>query len=797
MPGGTGGGTVVWRCTRPRPNQRIGGSFGSTGPTRFHPLPLRCGSDSDTNPWPVILYGESVLCRGDGGSVTFGRYVEGLLFVALAFVPIGAASFAWRARLVPAWTGAVARLAEIVIGLATVTCVSELLGATHLFRAAAMVPVLAGLGTVGWYYGRRGVQNSVAAEHEMPRVPAPSNYQPRMKLGALVAVSVVAADWGSRTVDAFHHGMTSADTLWYHLPFAARFIQQGTIVPLHYIDSEPVTVFFPANSELIHALGMMFMGNDVSSPLVNLGWGAVALLAGWCIGRPYGIAPVSLTGVAILLVTPGLVATQPGGAYDDVVGLALILSCSALLITAVSVGGQSRLAGQGVAALAAGLALGTKFTLIAPVGALTIGVWVLARRGKRLTEGGLWLLLVALPGGFWYVRNLTAVGNPLPSLNIKLGPLALPGPVIGTPTPTVAHFLFNGSAWRHYFLPGLRLSFGPAWWALLALAGAGLILGAVAGPGRMPRMLAWVGLATAAAFLISPQYLAILGAPVNFVYNVRYADPAVVLGLGLLPIIPVLRRDWRPSLVLTVYVGVLAVTQLDGSIWPFDLFAQRFADPIGGADSLVGLTFGIVVLGLGLLLVHIRQARPEWRPTALAAIPVSIALLVSGFALQQGYLRNRYTNVNTPSYVTWAQHLSNARIAVAGDYTQIQYEMYGRDLTNYVQYVGRSEPHGGYAPITSCRNWRQVLNAGHYGYVLASTGLVSRRAQVFDTSSSYTKWTSTDPASALIRRDVLAIPGVPGYPGNTEYVGFSLFRLHGQLDLGACSTSGPRPVVPT
>jgi hypothetical protein len=591
--------------------------------------------------------------------------------------------------------------------------------------------------------------------------------------------------------------MTSADTLWYHLPFAARFVQQDTILPLHYIDSESVTVFFPANSELLHALGMMFMGNDVWSPLLNLGWASLAQLAGWCIGRPYGVAPVTLCGVAALLVTPGLVATQPGGAYDDIVGIALILSCSALLVTAVTVDGQSRLPGQGVAALAAGLALGTKFTLIAPVAALTVGVWVLARRGRRLSEGGIWLVLVALPGGFWYVRNQIAVGNPLPSLNLKLGPLALPGPVIGTPTPTVAHFFFNGGAWRQYFLPGLRLSFGPVWWALLACAGAGLILGAVSGPGRMPRMLGWVGLATGVAFLFSPQYLAILGAPVYFVYNVRYADPAVVLGLVLLPITPVFRRDWRPSLVLAGYVGILAVTQLDGTIWPIDLLAQRFADPIRGTDSLVGLMLGVAVLGLGLVIFRIRQARPRWRPSLLASVAVSIALLASGFALQQSYLRDRYTGPGTPSYVTWAQHVSNARIAVAGDYTQIQYEMYGRDLTNYVQYVGRSEAHGGYAPITNCRGWRQAINAGHYGYVLVSTSLVSRRSQVFGTPFSYTIWTGTDPDSTLIRRDILAIPAVPGFPGSTKYVGFSLFRIHGQLDPATCSSSGPEPVVPT
>ena len=62
---------------------------------------------------------------------------------------------------------------------------------------------------------------------------------------------------------------------------------------------------------------------------------------------------------------------------------------------------------------------------------------------------------------------------------------------------------------------------------------------------------------------------------------------------------------------------------------------------------------------------------------ARVVVPVSIALVVSGFGVQQLYLGNRYTSSNTPSYVVWAQHVSNVRIAVAGEYTQVQYELYG------------------------------------------------------------------------------------------------------------------------
>lgn len=88
--------------------------------------------------------------------MTSGRYLEGLLFIALALVPIGAAVHVWIRRLLPGWIGPPARLAEIVMGVAVVICVSEVLGAVQLFRIGATVPVLACVGVVAWYVGIRG-----------------------------------------------------------------------------------------------------------------------------------------------------------------------------------------------------------------------------------------------------------------------------------------------------------------------------------------------------------------------------------------------------------------------------------------------------------------------------------------------------------------------------------------------------------------------------------------------------------------------------------------------------------------
>ena len=108
--------------------------------------------------------------------------------------------------------------------------------------------------------------------------------------------------------------MTTVDTIWYHLPVAARFVQTGRVSGIQYLDQDPVTAFFPAGSSLLHGIGILMFGTDLVSTVVNVAWFALALVAAWCIGRPFGVAPGTTLRVAILLGTPGLVATQPSRA---------------------------------------------------------------------------------------------------------------------------------------------------------------------------------------------------------------------------------------------------------------------------------------------------------------------------------------------------------------------------------------------------------------------------------------------------------------------------------------------------
>ncbi|MGH9919552.1 MAG: hypothetical protein ACRD6W_11900, partial [Nitrososphaerales archaeon] len=632
-----------------------------------------------------------------------------------------------RKRLLPSWTGAPARLAAIVIALAMIVCTCEIVGALHQFRRG---PVLVGFVVVGagaWYLSRRFPSSEGPSPTSSSKDSIRSSVSRAEALAGLLSVSIVVADWSTRTIQALHHGMSSVDTLWYHLPFAARWVQQGAIGPLHYVDSGAITVFYPANSEIFHALGILFLGSDFLSPLLNSAWLALTLTAAWCIGRPFNAAPITLIGTTAVLVTPGLVATQPGGGYDDIVGLALLLCALAVLVNTSNALERPAAAQAGIAAAAAGLAFGTKYTFVAPVLALTACVIVWGPRGARAVRVATWVVVAFLTGSFWYLRNLFAVGNPLPSLR-HIGPLSLPGPPSTTPTTTVAHFLFRAHIWSDYYLPGLRLSLGPVWWLLLALLAVGFIVGMRPRAGPEVRVLAATGIVGGIGFLFTPQILTIYGVPVFFAVNLRYALPAIVPGVLCLGLAPMVRTTWFRWCLIGVFGLVLLGTQFDASIWPTNLTSPRFVPPVTGIDSLLGLLVGVAIglAGLVRLDSRIRNELSRLSVRAIAVATLVLVVLVGGFEVQQVYQRDRYASftlsASAPSVIySWAQHVQRARIAVFGFLAYLQYPLYGRLDSNYVQYVGQRGPHGSFTTPSSCVQWRSELNEGKFTYVLISS----------------------------------------------------------------------------
>jgi len=662
-----------------------------------------------------------------------GRYLLGAveIFLLVGFAWLGAAPV--RRRMVPTLDGLTAQLATAVLAIALLLGMAELLGTFGWFEVVpyCVAVVVVGLGLRLGVDGRRGGPSVLLGfsrgEGEAGRrwswgekqdAAAPEGPPRRPSIAGLVAlliaaVAVIHFALGVKT--RLSTGMTGFDSTWYHGPFAAGFFQGGDTWGLHFIAPQFLAWFYPANSEVLHGVGMLAFGRDLLSPLLNLGWFIGCLGAAWCIGRPYKVAPWSMALAAIALRVPAL-SDQAGEARNDVVGIFFLLAGVAFALAQRERGSYLPASGTAfalgpaaVVGLAAGLAAGTKLNFLLPAVVLVAGAALIAPRGFR------WRALVAagagalVGGGYWYLRNLAHTGNPLPWVK-HLGPIALPAPeqaLGGREGHSVLGYLTDGLAWTDWFLPGLHHGLTIFWPLLLVAATAGLFLCLGRRSDPALRVAAAVGLAAAFAWLIAPTSASGPdGVPRGFESGLRYLAPALVLGLALLPTAPQLRNRLA-SLLLT-------------SSFPVHTDWKRRSQRMGG------------------------------RELALLAAGTALLLVAVGYPIQRHYLQNRYAD---PTFTTpglnaafeWAQEIDDARIATT---STRQYPLFGRDLSNRVTYIGEEQPHGGFTAPTTCRRWRQLLNAGNYDYVITSRDRLEPGKPPYPPTA---RWTAAPGATVILR----------------------------------------------
>ena len=627
--------------------------------------------------------------------MTFGRWLLGVVLLAAIASTLAFGARAVRRRFLPELQGATAVLADAVIAVSALVVLAELLGVAGILDPVPLVLGAVAAGAGGIALGRRGRPAEAGASGAVGRsgTAAAGGRGVVLTWISFAGAALVVAAWVRRTLVSLDLGVGGVDSLWYHLPFAAKFAREGSVTAIPYVDLEFLTAFYPANVELVHAVGMVLFGTAALSPLLSLAALLLALLAGWCLGRPFGVAPLTLLATAIVVGVPAVYETQAGEAKNDIAAIAFLLAAAALLVSA-----RPRPAILAICGAAAGLALGTKLSFLAPVAALAaVAVWL--ARGERPGRGAAAFAAgAAATGGYWYLRNLFATGNPLP----WLGPLPQPAEARSEHTATtLADYLTDGHAWSTYFLPSLDDVLGPMWPVMIALGAVGLAMGLAKGDPRL-RALAIVGVVAAVAYVITPSSAAGPEAePVGFGLNVRYVLPAVLLGLAVLAAMTKRRAD----VVAGVFTLVLLVTQLA-------------PDPIWAPEHR-RKAIALLVIGLAGAVVATRVKRPG--ALAAAAVVASVALL---WPLERDFLDDQYT-VTRPPYTAWrvfnmgpvydwARDQHGARIAVTGTTgAYFQFPLHGPELDNQVQVVGEHGAHGSFTQTTTCDRARERARGQH------------------------------------------------------------------------------------
>lgn len=664
-----------------------------------------------------------------------GQWLAGLALCALALGPLGWGAVRVRARVLPGWSGAPAALAAALVALAGLILVTEALGAVGAFERW---PVAIGCALAGLAAGAVAGRPASRALAQAPEPPAPPAAPGGN--GALVAgigAAAVAAHWAVGLAAAWREGMLSSDTLGYHMPLAARFAQDGRVFEPLFINADSTVTWLPHNNELLHAVGLVLMRSDVLSPLLPVGFLALGLLAAWTLGRPWGLGAPAMLGAAIVFSWPGLAQSQPGSANSDVVAYAPLLAAIALL----ACGGLARrpllLAGLG-----AGLALGTKPTVMASAGALTLGVWgwlaLDARAGRRpgseaWRSAAAWAGMLALGAAPWFLRNLVVTGNPLPWFGLELGPLSIPdaGNAVGD---SISRYLTDTEVWRSVFGPGLKRAMGTAW-PLVVLAGLGGALASVVRPRSAAlRVAGIVSLLAAAFYLVTPNGAAgPPGFPVFFENAVRYSMPALALGLALLPLWRPLERAARSWWWAAGSGLVLAVT----------IRAAGF-QTLERVRLAVFCALAALVAALWLWRRR-RGDGPVRAAPALAAVAAlsAVALVAGGgWAVVERYQDGRYA----AGEFAFTRAVHHARFATGGFYES--YPFYGADLSNHVREIGRRGAHGRFGPLPDCRAWRAALARYDPGWV----AVAPREQRLFGRGAppAAAAWTATIPGATVV-----------------------------------------------
>jgi hypothetical protein len=478
-----------------------------------------------------------------------------------------------------------------------------------------------------------------------------------------------------------------------------------------------------------------------------------------------------MLGAALVVATPMLAGSNAGTADNDLIGVFFVLAAVAVWMrTADSRTGGRRACRSGtvVAAVAGGLALSVKLNLLGPVAALAVVAIAFAPGGRRRSATGWWVGGLVLAGGYWYARNLVALGNPVPWFSFGLLPTPRPPPQQHRNNYSLADYATYPGILRHWLIPALRLNLGPWWPALIAVAVVGPLLCLFSRRDRVIQAAALIALASLVAYVFTPlTACGPWGHPYCMRLNVRYGASALTLALVVTPL-ALLFRSRLGRLAAAAGLGTLFV----GTVTLHHPWRARYDLGAIVAVLLVLVPAVIAILRPGPLLpVSRRYVRATITTLALSLVLAGVAL---GYSGTQSYLEHRYTARHGPSGIytvwRWARGLHHARIALEGTLGWFfGYPLWGLDDSNRVAYMGRRGQDGSFRPITSCRAWRTALKRGDYRYVVTTSNRIFFTTEL--APSPEAAWTRSDPAAKLVLSPNRAI---------------HVFRLTGPLSPGRC-----------
>jgi hypothetical protein len=407
--------------------------------------------------------------------------------------------------------------------------------------------------------------------------------------GGLIALLLLEVAWLSR------YPYPRGDSITYHLTEVVTWIQNGQpgsrnqILPLIPVENYPIT----------HEVGLTWL---------------MSIARGFSVVAPYQLAFLILLSVAIavglrhlgvpagfriLAVAAGLtipaVVDQLNGPVTDMPALAWAAVTGALCAAA-----PRRPALLAPAVVAAGLAIGTKTTVAAPVGIALLASILVTRRLGRSPPRSAMALAVATAlcvGGIWYLRNALAHGSPL-------------WPLVSVPWGTEQPALLSRYDARFIEFPARTMSeHGHEY--LRTIAGGCLLLagGLLAPLLARRRAVAYASMVAGAltlAWMSAPYTGDILGGS-----TARYLLSAPLVGLTALALAAASRPGLGWFAAASLMLGAL--------VWNLTIvfrYLVEFVPP--NTKVVLALTIGVAA-SLGASRIALARL-PSWTPAVLIVI---------------------------------------------------------------------------------------------------------------------------------------------------------------------------------
>ena len=680
--------------------------------------------------------------------LTTGQYLVGALFFLATIGAVAAGAVLVMRRRLAHLTGS-AR----VLALALVATTALL--AVHVVPAALFVlsreSVL--VAAVLWLAATARLRHAVPSTDSPPMPVEPTDRASSVAAG--VAAGLLGLYALALACTHVTEPSTAADTVSFHLPGVARWIETGTIWQIDQFLPELSPGNYPNNGDVMLLAGVLPWENDFLAHRAMYPFYGLTLLAVYGIARELAASRAAAAAFAAVLgAIPVVLVPALVSALVDSVMLATFGAGVLFLLRHSRTGATSDLV---LAGLGLGIAFGTKWYGVTAA-AVVLVTWsvasLLARRSARtvLRQGAGLAGLIVLTGGIWLLRNLILSGNPVFPVEVAaFGITIFDAPhdrIRDLGGFTIAGYVDDPGIWREYLYPSFRRYVGaPAGFLLLAAGLAAVVL--VAGRKRVPRVAAaGAALACAVANLVaySVTPYSALGpedAPLLAGVNTRYAMPALVLAAAVGAAAVTALRPWWLRVALLV-AAALAIVQ---GLWVDE------ADPSAG-----GWTAAFALTALALAAAWARRRGvvprvPRYAVVGVAAGALALAV-VAGNEMQERFNDGRYAGEDAAIDRLLSEAPRDHRIALAGLWTDDGlspvHPAFGPRLENEVEYLGRfvDEEFNGYRDRDG---FLGALQADGFDYLVVGRG---RPPEPFAREE---RWARSAGWTAIARSDRLAL----------------------------------------